>query len=235
MTRARDDGRCGFDAIVDRSRPEYTYSVFEDAGEYANVVQNAYRKDYWATQPNYVEIWAEKDAIIGSIENVAKKLGVIVRVGRGFLSTSKAHEIAKHFASINKPITVLYLGDHDPSGQDIPRDMFDRIIEYGSGWFEFTRIAIHRDDIETFDLPPLRAKVSDSRSSAFTSKYGSHCVELDALPPQELRRRIQSAVEGLQNRELWDMAVAVEKVELASIRDAGRMWKNLVVPKQPGV
>jgi hypothetical protein len=59
MTKARDDGRCSFDHIVDRSRPEYSPNVFTDAGSYADVVQRAYRKDYWAMQPNHVEVWVE--------------------------------------------------------------------------------------------------------------------------------------------------------------------------------
>ena len=227
MTKARDDGRCDFDAIVDRSRPQYSPNVFEDAGEYANVVQRGYRKDYWATQPNHVEIWVEKDAIIGSIEPTTNKLGVTIRVGRGFLSTTKAHEIASHFASIDKPITVFYLGDHDPSGHDIERDLYARITNYGSGSFELRRLAIHKRDIALFNLPPLRIKDTDKRAAQFRAQHGEQCVELDALPPDELRERIKDAVEELQDGELWNRAVAVEEVEMASIHDAAVMWKRM--------
>src|ERR1700676_1041524 len=68
MTTARLDGRCDFDYIVDRSRPEYKHSVWDDCGDYLNSVKHGYRKDYWALQDNHVEVWVEKDAIIGSIE-----------------------------------------------------------------------------------------------------------------------------------------------------------------------
>src|SRR5713226_1688090 len=78
MTKARDDGRIPFEYITDRSRPEYKVNVFTDAAEYANVMQRAYRKDYWATQPNHVELWVEKDAIIGSIQDVTDELGITV-------------------------------------------------------------------------------------------------------------------------------------------------------------
>jgi hypothetical protein len=224
MTKSRDDGRCSFDAIVDRSRPSYSPNVFDDADEYANTVQRSYRKDYWATQPNHVEIWVEKDAIIGSIEPTTDELGVTIRVGRGFLSTTKAHEIATRFASVDKPITVFYLGDHDPSGHDIERDLYARIRSYGSGDFNMQRLAIHKADIAQFNLPPLRIKDSDARAVKFRAQHGEDCVELDALPPDELRRRIKEAVELLQDRTLWDRAVMVEKVELASIKDAASMW-----------
>lgn len=233
MTKSRDDGRCDFNHIVDRSRPQYSPNVFEDAGRYADVVQRAYRKDYWATQPHHVEIWVEKDAVIGSIEPTTNELGITIRVGRGFLSTTKAHDIAEHFQAINKPITIFYLGDHDPSGQDIERDLYSRVLSYDSGYFDLERLAIHKSDIVNFDLPPLRIKDGDGRAAKFRAQYGEDCVELDALPPPELRRRIKDAVENLLDVELWNRAIEVEKVELASIRDAGVMWANLTKPKQP--
>jgi hypothetical protein len=229
MTKARDDERCSFDHIVDRSRPAYSPNVWEDASGYAEAVKRGYRKDYWATQPNHVEIWVEKDAIIGSIEPTTDELGVTIRVGRGFLSTTKAHDIAERFTVIDKPITVFYLGDHDPSGQDIERDLYQRILSYDSGYFDLQRLAIHKEDISKFDLPPLRIKDGDMRAAKFRAQHGEECVELDALPPDELRRRVREAVEDLQDRELWKRAIAVETVELASIKDATRMWKTTVV------
>jgi len=87
MTKARLDGRCDWDWIVDRSRPTYKPNVFIDTAEYAETVKQAYRKDYWESQPNHVEVWTEKDAIIGSIEPVTRELGVTVRVGRGHFSS----------------------------------------------------------------------------------------------------------------------------------------------------
>jgi len=223
MTTARDDGRCPFKWIVDRSRPEYSPNVFDDAAGYAEAVKCSYRKNYWATQPNHCEVWVEKDAIIGSIQSVTDELGVTVRVGRGFLSTTKAHEIAERFKSISKPITVFYLGDHDPSGRIIEADLAARIEKYGSH-FALKRLAIFAGDIRKFGLPPLRVKMTDSRAKGFLSKYSDSCVELDALPPIELRKRIREAVEERLDRNLWNRAIEVERVELASIRDTVARW-----------
>lgn len=224
MTIARDDGRVQFEWIADRSRPEYAVNAFDDPEEYAEVVKRAYRKDYWTPQPNHCEVWCEKDAIIGSIAATARELGILVRVGRGFLSTTKAHEIAERFASISKPTTAFYLGDHDPSGRNIESDLKARIRKYGSGPFALKRLAIHATDITKFSLPPLRVKVTDSRAREFLSKYSNRCVELDALPPNELRRRIREAVEGLLDIKLWNRSVEIEQVELSSIADAVSRW-----------
>jgi hypothetical protein len=224
MTKARNDRRCPFEWIVDRSRPEYSPNVWDDASGYAEAVKRSYRKDYWAMQPNYVEIWTEKDAIIGCIEPVTRELGIVVRVGRGFMSTTKSHEIGKRFGQIEKPITVFYLGDHDPSGRDIETDVYNRVQKYNSGLFTLQRLAIFAADIVKFNLPPLKVKDSDSRAARFVESHGDECVELDALPPEELRTRIQNAVTELIDQELWQRALDVELVELASIRDTVAMW-----------
>ena len=224
MTTAREDGRCPFEYIVDRSRPEYAPNVFTDAAEYGRTVKNAYRKDYWSAQPNHVEVWVEKDAVIGSIQEVTNDLGVTVRVGRGFLSTTRTYEIAQHFSRIDKPITVFYLGDHDPSGHDIERDLQTRILKQSTRLFDVERLAIFARDIAAFGLPPLRLKDADPRARQFRQEHGTECVELDALPPTELRRRITSAIYDLIDLELWGRAIAVEKVELASIQAAVASW-----------
>jgi hypothetical protein len=224
MTKARNDGRCDFDFIVDRSRPEYRPTVWDDAEGYAKTVQRSYRKDYWAMQPNYVELWVEKDAIIGSIEPVTNELGIAVRVGRGFLSTTRVHEIADVFSTIPKPIVVYYLGDHDPSGRYIETDLYERIQQQGSGPFKLQRLAIFKSDIKAFHLPPLRVKQDDPRAAAFLRRHGTDCVELDALPPEELRSRIRTSVTKLIDHELWKRAVIVEKAELNSIRETVAKW-----------
>lgn len=76
-------------------------------------------------------------------------------------------------------------------------------------------------------MPPLKIKSTDSRSESFRKKHGEQCIELDALPPTELRKRIRDAVEDLIDFKLWDRAVAVEAVELASIRDFADKWSAI--------
>src|ERR1019366_6057740 len=134
--------------------------------DYVRMVSKTYRKDYWAMQPNRVEVWCEKDSVIGSIEDLTDELGVTVRVGRGFLSTTKAHEISALIQASPKPMTVFYLGDHDPSGRRIESDLHDRIQRYGAD-FVIKRLAIHAADIQKFKLPPLRVKETDTRAAGF--------------------------------------------------------------------
>src|SRR5215469_1982201 len=108
-TIARNDGRIAFGWIVDRSRPEYSPNVFDDARQYAGVVSRGYRKDYWRMQPQRVEVWCEKNSVIGSIRDLIDELGVKVRVVRGFLSTTQAYEIAQSIKANQQPTTAFYL------------------------------------------------------------------------------------------------------------------------------
>jgi hypothetical protein len=226
LTKARADGRIEYEWITDRSRPEYSVGAFENPAEYADIMKRAYRKDYWHSQSRYVEIWTEKDSIIGSIEPVTNELGITIRVGRGFVSTTRAYEIAQRFQSIDKPIWVFYLGDFDPSGVAIEEDAASRVKAHGAP-FLIERLAIHKADIAYFDLPPLRVKESDTRSSSFTREHGDEAVELDALPVTELRERIREAVSERIDWDVWNRMVAVEKAERASIVDFMNKWSNL--------
>jgi hypothetical protein len=207
-------------------------------------------------QPEYVEIWSEKDSVIGSIQDLTDELGIIVRVGRGFQSATRVNDVAEHLNSIEKlRKQVLYLGDWDPSGEDIQRAAYHLIqdrchdLKYGSGspvlrrlsdqelrsQFLIERIAIHKEDIQKFKLPPLRIRTTedgsyaDSRAKKFVKKHGKNCVELDALPPTELRRRIREAVEKRMDIEKWKRAIEIEKVEIRSIVETVSKWPGIHV------
>jgi len=261
------------------------------------VVANAYRKDYWQTQSRHLLILVEKDAIVGSIQPVADKYGVTIRTLRGFSSATVAHEIAAEFRELEhagKQIHVLYLGDYDPSGEAIERDVAERIEQFmavdmgkatqisfremrrakllarlgswellqkfedrcweienrtGGGHdeiltrlvcrhlklnpktaclpFLLRRLAIHPEDIRKFNLPPLRVKLADPRASGFLRKHGNECVELDALPPSELRRRLSAAIRGLIDKAAWERAMAVEEAERATTRKVAKAFRDL--------
>jgi hypothetical protein len=214
LTTARNDGRIEFSWIVDRSRQNYATSTWTDLREFGECVLYSYRRDNWQDQPNYVEVWTEKDAIVGSILALTEKWAVTIRAQRGFNSTTCAHAVAELFCQKNdegKDIKVFYLGDWDPSGAAIEDDVAHRVSEYGSGPFDIVRLAIHKSDIAKFNLPPLRVKSSDPRASEFVLRHGSKAVELDALPPTELRERLETAIRDEVEGEAWERAMTIEQ------------------------
>lgn len=231
MTKARESGEIPWEWIVDRSRPVYSAATWSGLEEYGNVVARSYRRNAWQDQPCHVEVWSEKDAIVGSIEGVCDDYAVPLRAIRGFSSATVAQEVAALFNKLNhddgKEIVVFYIGDHDASGRGIEQDIRDRVLRYGGGQFRIRRLAILAGDIDRFKLPPLRVKEQDPRASSFLCKYRDRCVEVDALPPEELRTRIRSAIEEVIDGGAWDRAMKVEAVEKETTRRVAETLRNL--------
>jgi hypothetical protein len=154
---------------------------------------------------------------------VTRELGVRLVPAKGYNSTTRMHQIGQRLLEVNqqrKPIYIYFVGDFDPSGADIDRDLIDRIQKHAPGVaFHFTRLAIFKEDIQKFGLPSMKIKSSDPRAEQFRREHGSRTVELDALPPAELRRRIRQHIERHIDRRGWDRAVMVEEAEIRSIQE----------------
>ena len=217
------------DWIIDELREAELVNLWDDAIAYMDTVKRAYRRNNWQDQPHYCELWSEKATVLGSMRPITESLGVMLRACRGYGSTGMEGQVGSLFAGIRKPITVFYLGDHDPSGHDIPRDLYGRVQNARGQTFEMVRLAIHAADIAAFNLPPQRIKATDSRAGAFQDKFGERAatVELDALPVDELQQRVRRAIEELIDVELWNRQVAVQAVELKCIAEFAETVKNL--------
>jgi hypothetical protein len=146
--------------------------------------KRSYRRNNRQRQPYHAELWSEKATVLGSMRLITEELGVMLRACRNFGSTGMESQVGDLFAGIHKPITVFYLGDHDPSGHDIERDIHRRAQDASGKEFELVRLAIHPEDIKAFNLPPHRIKTTDSRAEGFKRRFGAKAstVELDALP-----------------------------------------------------
>src|SRR5206468_2818483 len=125
-----------------------------------------------------------------------------------------------------KEVHIIHLGDHDPSGNDMSRDIRERIHMFlshhreGSSKFELNRIALNMDQVKRYSLPPNPAKVTDSRSARYIKQYGDESWELDALEPRVLTVLIHDAVSKLRDQALWDASVRVENKAKKRLRTA---------------
>ena len=238
MTTLREAGIVPFHWLVDNLRSSIKPSSWSGIGDFVETVRDAYRKDFWAGLPVYVRIFCEKDAIAGTLSPITREFDVSLSPIRGYVSLSFAHEIAELWNSIDKPIFAYYLGDHDASGYDLERDLREKMGRYCDkydwyqgrdpdapdqepwNWtcnvFSWRRIAINGQDIDDFDLIPLEPKKSDRRYQTFVRAHGERCVELDALPPTELRRRVKEAIERHIPQDEWKRLQKVEQIEKKS-------------------
>jgi hypothetical protein len=165
MARLREAGEVPLTWIVDHVRATLKPSSWSGLADFGETVRHAYRKDLWARMPDHVEIIVEKDAIAGTVRPVTDEYDVALQVCRGYASVSFAGEVAEVWKRVGKPIHAYSLGDFDPSGFDIERDLRERLVRYSgkewaedgraeAGQFAWGRLAIRPEDFAAFNLIP---------------------------------------------------------------------------------
>jgi len=212
---AREGGLLDWDYIEDRGRNLESLATWKSPGSIMKECAKQYRRDKWASQPQAVEVWVEKDALLGVIERGVQGLDVPYMSCRGYPSVSMLHEASKRLDGA----VVLHLGDHDPSGLDATRAIREKLDLYGND-SEVRRIALTWEQVQEYKPPPNPAKESDSRFSGYADLFGSECWELDALEPQVIADLIQNEVKTLIDQEAWDTVVSKEDREREALREA---------------
>lgn len=176
-----------------------------------------YARPLWTGQQILPILWVEKDALYPAVSQIADRYRVKVYQGRGYSSYTQVYEAAQEFDSAN--LSVLFLSDFDPSGEDMPRDIRERLEKYGAGEFKLKKLALTGDQVRDYGLPPMPAKRSDPRFKAFVQSYGDRAVELDALPPDELEKIIVKEVEDHIDPDAWNREVERTKKEKEKVRE----------------
>lgn len=218
LSRVISDARlCGlisWDAIEDRTRFLREISTWDDPSEILESAANSYREDLWLDQDVYMEVWIEKDALIGVIEPVCKKLRLPFIACRGYMSQSEQWEASQRIIyqeRQGKDCIVLHLGDHDPSGMDMTRDNLDRLWLFGTD-VTVRRLALNYDQVQQYNPPPNPAKLTDSRAKEYTARHGFDSWELDALEPKVITKLIQDNWERYVDIADWNDSLAREEV-----------------------
>lgn len=245
MTRLREAGAVPRTWIVDHVRSTLKPSSWSGLQDFGETVRNSYRLDFWASLDHHVEVFVEKDAVAGTIQPVTAEYDVALRVCRGYSSVSFAGEISDEWRRIEKKIYALYLGDFDPSGFDLERDLREKLERYAgkrihvydprdpdhdySGFTApiiWTRLGVVASDFEAHDLIRLPIKQTDKRAPAFQRLHGNDCAEVDAIPPGELRNRVQEAIEEHIDQKRWRRLQKVEQAEQESLAAVLDGWQR---------
>jgi hypothetical protein len=125
---------------------------------------------------------------------------------------------------------VIHLGDHDPFGIDMSRDIVDRLEIFTRRELEFERIALIADQVAQYNPPPNPAKLTDSRATGYIARFGYESWELDALNPTVMAELIRTAVLFCRDEAAWAQAVRHERVQIKELSAAARHWRTCVVP-----
>lgn len=208
ISNARLAGLIDWSAIEDRTRWLRQLPAWQDPTHFLENVTPQYRLDPWVDQDDYLEVWIEKDALIGVIEGVCETWGVPYFACRGYVSQSEQWRAGRRWLrkrNEGKRVTVLHLGDHDPSGIDMSRDNNERGGMFSQGGLAgFRRLALNMDQVNEYNPPPNPAKMSDSRFETYVAEYGSECWELDALEPAVISELIDINIQDFVDPIVWD-------------------------------
>ncbi len=213
LKKGRMCGIVDWAAIEDRVRvPKIPYYV-DGIDDAINDTIRQYRLDRMKGQPRKVEIWVEKDALSNVLYRVSSKYHIRLMVNRGYSSVSAMYDA---FKRLNNNDVILYFGDHDPSGMDMIRDVKERLNDFGLN-IDVIPVALNMDQINEFNPPPNPAKITDPRAKWYINKYGPTSWELDALPPKELIRLTENAVQSIIDMDIYNDMIVEEQSQIKKL------------------
>jgi len=228
---ARKAGLIDWEAIEDRTRELCARPHWEQPSEIVESAAEDYSIDLWSDQAKRVEVWIEKDALVGVIEDTCTKLDAPFFSCRGYISQSemwRAGMRMRHGVKKGQVPIVIHLGDHDPSGIDMTRDIQDRLTMFVGKPVKVIRAALNMNQIDQYQPPPNPAKTTDSRYAAYIELYGRESWELDALSPQVINAIVRKHVKQHMSKKKWEAREAVQEERRATLTRISESYEDVV-------
>jgi hypothetical protein len=229
LTWAREHRQIPWEWIVDGTRTIERPATWNDPGSLLRACANQYRQDYWKQQQTHLILCSEKSTVAGTVQPVTDQYGIGWLSLHGYSSATSAHDLAALSKYSSRDVVLLYIGDWDCSGLHMSEvDLPGRVERYG-GLVEIRRIALSADDVAALGHGPSFSaddKRKDPRYGWYVERYGRRCWELDALDPNSLRDRVETAIRQYIDWEAWERCVKVEEAERASLLEVVGAWKG---------
>ncbi len=237
ISDARLAGMIDWSAIEDRTRNLAGNSHWNNPCEIVESASRSYGIDCWVGQEFRCEVWVEKEALAGVVARPSKQWDLDYFSCRGYVSQSEmwsaAMRLQGYIRDGQAPI-VIYLGDHDPSGLDMTRDITDRLALFVGTDVMVNRIALNWDQIEQYNPPPNPAKSTDSRYRAYNEKYGGESWELDALEPRVIEDLINDAVAEVVEMDALEKRREQQESERGDLEFAAENWSKIMQQRRNG-
>lgn len=219
VSDARLAGLIDWDMIKDRGREMLKEPHWINPRQFMASVVPQFAIDKWLDQPSYVEVMVEKQALEGVLHPVCANLDVPFTSNKGYSSSSALYEAGRRIYKRlcdEKRVHIIYLGDHDPSGIDMTRDVLERLRQFAESYEQdgigitMHRVALNMSQVEELRPPKNPAKLTDSRANDYISRFGRNSWELDAIEPSALAKLVREKVKELRDERLWEKTVKVE-------------------------
>jgi len=229
IDKARRAGLLDWNYIVDRTRYLAGNPTYEDPAAIIESVVDKFYIDLWETQDTRVEVWVEKEALAGVVQRAALSRGCNYFSCRGYVSQSEMHAAAmrhRRYERNGQDVVVVHLGDHDPSGIDMTRDIRDRLQLFGANTV-VNRIALNYDQIEQYGPPPNPAKLTDSRAEGYIERFGDDSWELDALDPPTLNALITTEIDTYIEQDTFQLRQDEQEEGRDKLRLVSSLWDEV--------
>lgn len=239
LTELREKNVLPWSAVLDASRDFEPYAVqsSENPQDYVDAQVEAFKEfperfalPAWQYQPVVPVIFTEKEGLIKYFEMVAAARAVSIYAQKGQVGKSHLHEVVfpwmMRLVTEGKRVRMLYLGDHDDEGYQIPLTLLETITKWAGGAPEFDMRdlyprhdseRVHEGSCLTFERLALLSeqveehglrKDSLNPKSTIARKFVDFKCELEAMPPDALRVLIVTALD-----KTWDSSAEKRRKE----------------------
>jgi hypothetical protein len=222
LLHMRERGKMPWDWISDNTRWVHRTASYDKLSDLLSESAALYRRNLWNDNPVRVEVWLEKDALAGTLFDVTNPLRVGLYVSRGFSSASYLHEAAEAGIESGKRTIIYQLGDHDPSGIWIARQIEKRLRQFGAD-IEFHRLAVTLEQIERWGLPSRPTK---RQGNSHAKGFKGSSVELDAVEPDMLRDLVKRAIMRHMDQGLYRRTLEIEDQERRTLDALANAYKK---------
>jgi hypothetical protein len=231
ISNGRLAGLIDWNSIEDRTRNLKGNGHWLNARQVIDTYADYFAIDKWAGQQFRVEVWVEKDALVGVIEAACSPLDVSYFSCRGYVSQTEMWIAAQRIARRQRfkdgpPTVIIHLGDHDPSGRDMSRDIEARLNLFGA-FPIFHRVALNYDQVEQYGPPPNPTKLEDTRATAYIEEFGHECWELDALEPSVIEELVTDWVLKYRDEDEWEKRADSEQETKTFLKKAAKNWNQV--------
>ncbi|MDZ4847764.1 MAG: ParB N-terminal domain-containing protein [Pirellulaceae bacterium] len=220
LARARLVGSVPWSAIADETRPVTGTRYCADAAQFIDRQSNwflrGYRRDLLQSQPDHIEMVAEKLTVQGIIAPIANQYTLPLTIGRGYCSLDPRRAIAERYEASGKDrLILLVASDLDPDGDSIC-ESFARSIrdDFQIDEIHCIKALLTFGQVSQWQLSPnmMTAKKTSSQYPAYRRKYGSDAVyELEAVEPSRMQASLKETIESVLDIDAFNSELAEEK------------------------
>lgn len=238
-TRGRVAGLIPWDAIEDSTRPTDLFSAFRNPASFFQHEFNNYLDGYWRnllqSQPDHIEIVAEKLTVRSILEEVAREHTMPLTVSRGMSSLPPKRDIYRRYRNSGKErLILLVVSDLDPAGMTISEDLVKSFRrDFDVQKIDAYKVSLTIEQVRGFGLEPsMEAKKKSPSYREYVRRYGTtNAYELEAMEPADLADSLTKAIEQVIDVDAFNSELEKEQHDAAEIialkRQAMQYFKTL--------